>query len=201
MEKHSQKQEEILNYWFGDIHHNDYPQEKTKLWFTKSKEIDLEIEKLFSEDIQKAAGGEYNNWLSTPRGQLSFILLLDQLSRNVYRDTPKAFAYDPLALQVAKQGIANGDDRKLNPIERVFYYLPFEHSEEIEMQELSIQYFQQLLNDVDSTKKETFTSYLDYAIQHQKIIERFARYPHRNHILGRSSTPEEIEFLKQASVF
>ena len=128
---------------------------------------------------------------------MALILLLDQMPRVIHRGTPGAFAQDDKARRFADKGLASGADRLLRPIERVFFYLPFEHSEDAADQERSVELFQELAAEVPEEWKKSFDFYLDFAVRHEAIIDRFGRFPHRNAILGRESTPEEIEFLKE----
>jgi uncharacterized protein (DUF924 family) len=128
---------------------------------------------------------------------LALILLLDQLPRAIHRATPEAFAQDSKALKVAEQGLESGADRLLRPIERLFVYLPFEHSEDMADQDRSVQLFRDLAASVPENHRETFAGFVDYAVKHREVITRFGRFPHRNLILGRESTPEEKAFLEQ----
>lgn len=123
------------------------------------------------------------------------ILLTDQFPRSIYRDSPRAFAYDAKALAWSLDGVQERVDLKLRSIERVFFYLPLEHAESLQYQEQSVKHFRELLDEVGPDLKPIFQSYLDYAVRHRDIIARFGRFPHRNKILGRKSTPEELAFL------
>ncbi len=175
--------EEILNFWFGD---EDGFRET---WFRGGEAFDQEIQSRFGGDYERAAAGELDGWKSSPRGCLALILLLDQFPRNMFRGDTRAFATDPQAREAAKHAIESGFDRSLRPIERIFVYLPFEHSEDLEDQRRSVELFRALGRDLDSDEL------LDYAIRHKRVIARFGRFPHRNEVLGRSSTPEEEAFL------
>ncbi|GAA6618984.1 DUF924 family protein [Scytonema sp. NUACC26] len=183
---------EILDFWFGKPDEPGYGKPKSS-WFNKKPEFDEELRVRFLSAYQKAAAGRLDEWLDAPKSCLALVLLLDQFPRNVFRDTPEAFLTDWEALSAAHHAIAQGYDKKLLPVQRWFIYLPFEHSENLEHQRKSVQLFEQLTNDPDSA------SCINYAIRHMKVIERFGRFPHRNAILGRTSTPEEKEFLKQPS--
>ncbi|KAB8331030.1 DUF924 domain-containing protein [Scytonema tolypothrichoides VB-61278] len=181
---------EILDFWFGSFGSPDYGKPKS-FWFSKKPEFDEELRIRFLIDYQKAAGGYLDDWMDFPDSCLALILLLDQFPRSMFRDTPEAFATDWEALSVAQHAVAKGYDQKLLPVQRWFVYLPFEHSENLEHQSQAVRLFQQLGDDPDSV------SCIDYAVRHMQVIERFGRFPHRNKILGRVSTPEEKEFLKQ----
>lgn len=180
----------ILNFWFGQSDEADYGKEKS-FWFTKDLQFDQQLRTQFLSDYQQAATGELNSWRDTPRSCLALILLLDQLPRNMFRGTPQAFATDSAALAAAQYAVAQGFDKQLLPVQRWFIYLPFEHSENLEHQRQCLELFSTLSNDPDSA------STIDYARRHYAVIKRFGRFPHRNTILGRETTPEEAEFLLQ----
>ena len=187
----------VLAYWFGPATGDTATaQAQQKLWWSKNETVDAGIRKRFGGLVEAAASGHHDEWALDPRGRLALILLFDQFPRNMYRDTPRAFADDPRACKLALAGIADGTDRTLRAIERVFFYLPLEHTESAELQERCVVLFTALAAGVPETDRKTFTGYVDYAVRHRDVIHRFGRFPHRNHILGRASTPEEIEFLK-----
>ena len=171
----SHRAEEVLRFWFG---------QDPKHWFVKNASFDAEIRSRFLPLYDELAANE--DWLSRPYHCLARIVVLDQFPRNMFRGTARAFAADPLALAAAKQAVAKGYDRDLLPAEKQFVYLPFEHSEALADQERACELMRPLGDEQ-----------YDYALRHKAIIERFGRFPHRNAILGRESTPEEIEFLKQ----
>ncbi len=171
--------QEILDFWFNPEHQS--------LWFSKSDTFDQKIRQNFSKVHEQAVQAELWSWRKTADGRLAEIIVLDQFSRNLYRDQPLAFAQDGLALALAQEAISLNLDAQLNPEQRSFLYMPFMHSESKIMHEFALKLFQRLGNPVN----------LDYEKRHKKIIECFGRYPHRNKILGRESTPEELEFLDQ----
>lgn len=181
---------EILNFWFGQTGEAEYGKSR-KVWFVKDSKFDTEVQERFQADYELAATGRLKDWEGSAPGCLALILLLDQFSRNMFRGTPKAFAADPQALSLAKHAIAQGFDQELLPVQRWFVYLPFEHSENLADQHQAVSLFRQISNELDSTDA------LEYAIKHLQVIERFGRFPHRNRILGRVSTPEEEDFLSQ----
>jgi uncharacterized protein (DUF924 family) len=168
---------EVLDFWFRKI--------GARHWFSKSAEIDQEIRARFLALHGRIVAGELAGFES-PRAALAAVIVLDQFSRNMFRDTPRAFAADPLARRLAREAIARGHDAGLSGEERVFLYMPFEHSEDREDQALSCELIGSLGNDY----------WTRYAQAHQAIIDRFGRFPHRNAVLGRESTPEELELLK-----
>ena len=179
----------IFKFWFGDIEEGrEVDKDKQARWWSKSAEFDSLCRDRFEEDLRAAAKGELDHLKSSPRGYVSFILLCDQMPRNMFRDTPEAFAWDHLALAATKELIDSGELLKLDPRIQAFALMPLMHSEDPEVQELSVKMFAEL--------KERGKDNSDYALAHKKIIDQFNRYPHRNEILGRKSTAEEIEFLK-----
>ncbi len=190
--------EQILEFWFGES--NDAAiaaAEKSALWWKKQVSTDQLIKSRFESTVQAAAAGELDHWRGSAKGVLALIILLDQFPRNIYRDTPAAFAFDPLARAACLEGLERGDDRQLNPIERVFFYLPLEHAEDKRLQAQSVELFRKLVSDDGSDKSLGLNGYLDFAIKHQVIIAQFGRFPHRNKILQRDSTPAELAFLQQ----
>lgn len=188
----------ILEFWFGNTADDTATaQAQQKLWWSKNAAVDADIRTRFGALVETAVTGTLDDWAQDARGRLALILLFDQFPRNMYRDTPRAFACDARAEKLALAGIANGADRTLRAIERVFFYLPLEHSESAELQERSVALFTALAAGVPEADRKTFAGYVDYAVRHRDVIHRFGRFPHRNHILGRDSTPEETTFLKQ----
>ncbi|MBE9052828.1 DUF924 domain-containing protein [Nostocales cyanobacterium LEGE 11386] len=185
----------ILEFWFGDPEAPDYGKPRA-VWFTEKSEFDQELRNQFLPDYQKAAAGYLDDWIDAAETCLALILLLDQFPRNMFRGTPEAFATDWEALSAAQHAVVQGYDRQFLPVQRWFIYLPFEHSENLAHQHQCVKLFQQLSHDPDSAKA------IEYSFRHQEIIARFGRFPHRNSILGRTSTPEEKEFLQQlGSIF
>ena len=181
---------EILEFWFGKPDEPDYGKPR-KVWFSKDLEFDQEVRSRFLSDYQLAATGQLDDWKTSPSGCLALIILLDQFPRNMFRGQPQAFATDSQALAYAKYAVGRGFDKQLLPIQRQFIYLPFEHSENLADQYQCVELFSTLKNYPDCV------SGVDYAYRHLQVIERFGRFPHRNEILGRETTPEEAEFLKQ----
>jgi uncharacterized protein (DUF924 family) len=172
---------EVLRFWFGE----DAEYGKAhKRWFEKNPAFDAEVRTRFSNLHEELSTSR--DWLDGPRDCLARIVVLDQFPRNMFRGTPRAFATDDLALRAARHAIASGYDRDWQRVEKIFAYLPFEHSEALADQERACELMRPL-------GEEQY----DYALRHKAIIERFGRFPHRNAILGRASTAEEIEFLKQ----
>jgi uncharacterized protein (DUF924 family) len=170
--------EQVLDFWFdGD------PATHRSEWFKQSVEFDASCAR-FADALREARTGTFDHWAETPRGSLALIILLDQFSRNLHRNSPEAFAADPKARSIARSAIARGFDQRLGPVERVFVYLPFEHSEDIADQDESVRLFTALGEQM-----------VRYAEDHRDVIRRFGRFPHRNGVMGRASTPEELEYL------
>ncbi|MCF7716279.1 DUF924 domain-containing protein [Aeromonas jandaei] len=189
----------LLDFWFGDPTDDALrAKRQAPLWWGKSSETDALLARRFGAQAEAAVNGELADWADLPHGRLALILLLDQLPRNIHRGTPTAFARDPLAREQCLKGLSLGMDRQLSPLERVFFYLPLEHAESREQQARSVALFEELAAEqAHSPANETFAGFADFARRHQVIIERFGRFPHRNDILGRTSTPEEAAFLLQ----
>jgi uncharacterized protein (DUF924 family) len=190
--------EDILQFWFGTSADDaEVIQAKSSLWWHKSPETDRRITERYGDDLERAIRGELDHWARTPRGRLALILLCDQFSRNICRGTPKAFAQDDKACGLCLAGLKTGQDRVLRPIERVFFYLPLEHAEALPLQHHSVALFQALCREVSSDLKPAFQDFLEYALRHRDIIRHFGRFPHRNVILSRASTPDEVAFLRR----
>jgi uncharacterized protein (DUF924 family) len=179
---------EVLLFWFGA---REVRGRRDKRWFGKDEAFDRECRARFLVLHERAAAGELSAWKNRAAECLALILLLDQVPRNMFRGTRRAFATDSLALEAARHALAQGFHREMLPVERLFLYLPFEHSERLADQIAACELSQPL-----EAFAETEDAYR-YAFAHRRIIERFGRFPHRNAILGRDSTPEEVEFLKQ----
>ena len=183
--------QDVLDFWFLPPDNPGYGQSRME-WFRKDDAFDARIGARFGALIDAAVEGGLRAWNATPLGALAHLIVLDQFTRNVYRGTPRAFAGDSQALALALALTQAGQDQQLPPMLRAFAYLPFEHAEDLAMQARAVELFQLL-----SQAQPGFESMLDYAQRHQEVIARFGRFPHRNAILGRPSTPEEVEFLRQ----
>jgi uncharacterized protein (DUF924 family) len=182
----------VLDFWFLPRSAEGYGKPRAE-WFRKDENFDRLIASRFGQQIEQAVNGGLREWdAEGPRGVLARIIVLDQFTRNTGRNTPAAFAGDVLALGAAKQLVESGMDRELHPVERWFAYLPFEHAEDAAMQEQSVALYTAL-----AAQHPGFDGALDYAHRHRGVIARFGRFPHRNPILGRTSTAEELEYLAQ----
>jgi uncharacterized protein (DUF924 family) len=185
--------EEILAFWFGKPRDDQaYYQERSAVWFASNPEFDQEIRDRFAIDYHAAAAQKLMAWQDAPRSGLALVILLDQFPRNIFRGESRAFAADPLAREVATYLIQVGFDQQLLPAERSFVYLPFMHSENVEDQRRSVALFRQL------AQERPYISSLSFATKHLEVIECVGRFPHRNAVLGRLSTPAEVEFLQRA---
>lgn len=187
---------EVLTFWFGDLRDkNDYPQTKAPLWFKKSQQTDDLIRERFAATITALERTEAKDWSENASTRLAAIIVLDQFTRNIFRGSPLAFACDPLALELARAGIALGQDQELALVQRVFFYLPLEHAESLALQEQSVAAFAQMVTEANISFRPHALDFHNYAIRHRDVIARFGRFPHRNAILGRESTEEELVYL------
>ncbi|MHC5226941.1 DUF924 family protein [Enterococcus sp. LJL99] len=173
------KAQEVINFWFEEC--------EPSQWFQKNLEFDQEIKERFLEIHTKATKCETVGWRETIVGRLAEIIVLDQFSRNIYRNDPRSFTSDGMALILTQEAIATNQVNKLTVNQRAFLYMPLMHSESLVIHEKALQYF----------SENGLENYLEYEKRHQEIIARFGRYPHRNEILNRTSTKEEIAFLKE----
>lgn len=187
----------ILEFWFAKIGAGFDVAQQNKLWYQGGVEVDRVITERFLEPLVAAKQGRLTHWTETAEGSLALILLLDQFSRHIYRQNADAFAADALARKVLKQALLEKQDEKLTVIQRSFFYMPLEHSESMKDQLLCVELFQQLLNETPPEGKKIISSSLEFAVKHRDIIELFGRFPHRNEVLGRASTIEELTYLQQ----
>jgi uncharacterized protein (DUF924 family) len=190
--------ETVLSYWFGSGRDDaSIIAERGELWFRKDPAVDADIRERFGCWVERAARGELERWGEHARGRLALIVLLDQFTRNIHRDTAEAFEHDQRALAHSLEGQSRRQDEELRAVERVFFYLPMEHAESLPVQDESVRRFEALRAAVGADLAEPFDSFLDYARQHRDVILRFGRFPHRNAALGRDSTPAEQDYLTQ----
>ena len=169
---------EVLQFWFNELTPKD--------WWVKNEELDKAIAKRFLETHKKAISGELFSWRKSAQGRLAEIIVLDQFSRNIFRNDPRSFLFDPMALVLAQEAVALGCDRELSVEKRNFIYMPYMHSESAFIHEEALKLFDQ----------QGLEENLKFEHAHYDIIKKFGRYPHRNIILNRKSTPDEIDFLK-----
>jgi uncharacterized protein (DUF924 family) len=191
--------EDVLDYWFGALDPSGCADaEHTKRWWSKDPQLDEAIRARFGLLHAAALSGNLTSWRDTPRGTLAYVVVLDQFSRNMYRDKPDMFGGDALALTAAQSGIDRGLDRTLRLDERSAFYMPLMHSEQISLQERCVQLYRDFADEVSGSARANLLNRVGYAERHRDIVRKFGRFPHRNAQLGRMSTPAEIEFLKGA---
>ncbi len=192
----------LLSFWFGTAHVAG-PVDPSNMgrWFRPDPAFDAELLHRFGPLVTRAARGELSAWEETAPGALARVLLLDQLPRNLYRDDARAFEADPLARAAADRAVTHRYDCAVSTLARGFFYLPFEHAEELVDQHRAVQLFEALANDAPPELAEAAKGMYDYALKHRAVIERFGRFPHRNAALGRASTPEESAFLESGRGF
>lgn len=174
---------QVLEFWYGEL--------EREQWWKRDNDVDAAIASRFGDLYQRLATKVPEEWLTTLHGRLAAVIVLDQFPRNLFRGDACSFATDAIALELASEMIAAGDHVKLEPEGRSFLYMPFQHSEDLRVQARSVELFAALGDEEQ----------LDFAIKHKEIIDRFGRFPHRNEMLGRESTEEEIEFLKKPGLF
>ena len=192
----------VLTTWFGsDTLDGPIAPELQRRWFAVDPAFDRELGERFGALVESAAAGRLLSWEDSARGALALVLLLDQFTRNVYRGSAQAFAADPIARSVAERAIARGFDRAVSFSPRGFFYLPFEHAEELALQDRSVALFQALAAEAPPSLTKSAEELLSYAEKHRAVIARFGRFPHRNEVLGRESSAEEREFLKAGRGF
>lgn len=177
--------DKVLDFWFNETDRQN--------WFERSDAFDQVIRDRFAEAIETARGGGFADWHDTARGCLAVIILIDQLSRNIYRESPLAWSADDVGLSCTRRALVQAYDAGLGLDERKFLYMPLMHSEALADQEQCVELFRTLAAEGAADGELS----LEFAIRHRDIIARFGRFPHRNEILGRESTPEELEFLKE----
>lgn len=189
----------VLDYWIGPATHDHLAANQLhKRWFIKSAETDAFIQAQFGDLLENLDDGQAQAWFNAgARQTLAAVIVLDQFSRNIYRGTPKAFAFDGLALRLSKAALQRGDASQLTEVEQSFLLMPLEHSEALADQQTCVTAFETLASTSRPSFQPLIKSSLDYAHQHQKVIEQFGRFPHRNAILGRENTPAEATYLKQ----
>jgi uncharacterized protein (DUF924 family) len=195
--------QDVLDYWFGaDPLAPDQIPLRMRMWFGGDEPAEIRavrdesLAERFGPLVRAAAARELDAWASSPHRLLALVLLLDQFPRNIYRGSAQAFAQDARALELVMAGLQTGADATLAPIERLFLYMPLQHAESVAVQDESIAAFRRLVGDAPAAQQALFNGCLQYAVEHRDLIVRFGRFPHRNAVLGRASTAEEIQFLQ-----
>jgi len=190
--------EGILKFWFEAPGSDEDRPVGMELWRGDDPRVDRLIETRFGELVKQANAGELDAWGATPRGRLALILLLDQFNRNLHRNTPEAFTGDEKALALCFDGLDDEMDKKLSALERAFFYMPCMHAEDTDAQLASVEVYAELAEQAPPDAKKTCVTFLELANTRRDIVERFERFPQRNGILGRSSSPEESAFLQHS---
>jgi uncharacterized protein (DUF924 family) len=189
----------IHQFWFGPLDDTGMPRDdRRSLWFRKEEAIDRDIRQRFGSLLEQARAGQLDGWAGKEAGRVALVILLDQFSRNIHRDSALAYAGDAKALQLAQEAIASGHFQRLPAIHQVFLFMPLEHSEDLECQEECVTLFEEL---ADVTGQAQIADFTRYAIAHRDVIARFGRFPHRNTLLGRESTAAELEYLNSHGGF
>lgn len=190
--------DEVLKFWFGRVEETIVPTEhRARIWFGEDKAIDEEIKIRFNTLYEQAVAGKLEDWKKSPRGQLALIIIFDQFSRHIYRGNEKAFDQDAKALAICLEGMKRESDHSLSLIERVFYYFPLLHSENILYQEKSLRAYDMLIDLAFSETRVIFDSFFKFANHHYSMVQRFGRFPQRNTALKRVTTQAELDFLKE----
>lgn len=193
-----QQYQSVLEFWFGKYASDkNVVENMASLWWSKIDDKDQLIRDRFGTLYGSLIQGELQIWKQLQDSRLAMIILADQFSRNMFRGLPESFTLDPLALSLTIEGIELGMDQQLRWPQRIFFYMPLEHSESLKMQEMSLKHYRELTKIVPGDEQDMVYGYVNFAIRHWQIIERFGRFPHRNEILGRESSNAELEFLEQ----
>jgi uncharacterized protein (DUF924 family) len=198
----------VREFWFGKLPlGREALAERMRLWFAGeesaqlARACDAALRSEFAPRVEAALRGELASWADGPRRRLSLIILLDQFPRNIFRGRARAYAGDELAVGLALSGMQSGADAALDPVERIFFYMPLQHCESIDVQEESVSAYRRLLREAPPELAELFAETLKFAEAHASIVRRFGRFPHRNRVLRRVSTPQETTFLRDAASF
>ena len=187
---------DLLDAWFGPLDADGLPDPThQRQWFSKDESFDAALRERFGRLVDEAHAGGGRSWLDTPSGRVAYVVLLDQLSRNLFRGDPRSFAADPLALGVSLAAIADGEHLRVPASHAYFLVMPTMHSEDVTIQELCVSTFAALRDAATPAARGMFENAWRYAVAHRDIVARFGRFPHRNEVLGRASTAEELAFL------
>ncbi len=190
--------EGVLGFWFGELDQDGRAGAENKArWWRKDPAFDQLIRDRFGALHEAVIAGQRDRWLASPRGRLAFIIVLDQFSRNMFRGSGRTHEGDVLAVEAAREGVALGIDRQLAHDERGVFYMPFMHSESLADQDHCVELFSTWREQLSGPAREAVVGLLGYADKHRDIVRRFGRFPHRNALLGRESTPEEVDFLSR----
>ncbi len=203
-----QRVEAILSFWFGRIPDQRFGLKEVRLSITRlpywgghffdfSRKADEEVRSKFNADLENASNGIYDSWETHPIGRLALIILLDQFPRNIHRGTAEAFTQDKKVFTLAMKALDNNDDNQFDAVTKHFFYLPLMHKEDLSLQDKCVALYKNAIKDANYLSKPILTMEYIGALRHRQIIKKFGRFPHRNIILGRNSTPQESNFLRQ----
>ena len=187
----------VLSYWFGDPDPAADLQPRMQQWFGGGPEVDDEIRGRFGDLVRRARSGQLDGWRTSTAGTLALVILLDQFSRNVHRGDGASWACDPACQRIALTALALGVDAEVGVMQRSFLYLPLEHAEDRLLQQVSVRCFSRLVVGAPAHHRATVEMWLDYALKHKSVVDRFGRFPHRNAPIGRQSTDEERAFVEE----
>jgi len=192
---------EVVEFWFS-AGENRTPTIDSRMdrWFSTDPDFDAQVRERFGALVEQASAGELDGWAGSAEGRLALILLLDQFRRHIHRGTAAAFALDQAALRLCVEGAREGVYRRLPPIQQAFFFMPLQHAESLKVQQKSVSIYNALVDGVSETLKETLLTFAQFAELHHDIIESFGRFPHRNPVLGRASTPEEEAYLSDGGL-
>jgi uncharacterized protein (DUF924 family) len=191
------EREEVLEFWFeAPAADAGALRRKMKRWFAGGAEVDREIRERFATLVERAVGGGCGEWADAPRGRLALVLVLDQLTRTVYRDDRRMVAGDARAQALAVEALEQGLDRTLEPVERNFLLMPLVHAEDLALQERAVAEMERLVADAPAWQRPVLSMGIEQSRKYRDVIARFGRFPHRNAVLGRASTPDEERFLR-----
>ena len=191
----------VLKFWFGEAVDGLADDVHRRRWFVSDPDVDEELRERFGPLLSAAAAGDLDDWTASPEGALALVIVCDQCSRQIHRGTREAYATDPLALGTARAAVERGDDLALGIDQRSFLYMPFQHAESRLDQHTSVGLFTALCDAAPDAARRHVEGFLHYAVDHRDIVLRFGRFPHRNRVLGRPSTAEELVFLETASSY
>ena len=192
--------QDVLDFWFDDCHESpEKCKEQSKLWYASDEKLDEQVTLQFGDLYEKACLDSLSSWGETSEGALALVILLDQFSRQIHRKTSQAFSQDPMARAIAIRTVHRGLDKELSVPGRLFLYHPFQHSEFLADQEFGVEVCGQLLEECSPEWKDTVQNSIEFFEGHREVVRQFGRFPHRNEVLGRESTPDELKYLEDAS--
>lgn len=190
--------DEVLDFWFADaLESPEAAEARGSFWFGNDAATDSLIWELYADTVTDAAAGHYDDWLQTARGRLALIIVLDQFPRNIFRGTAEVYRYDPLVITLAQAGVALGQLAGLAVPEQAFFLMPYQHSEDLEVQRAGVALMQAMVSEAPPEWEASALGFTDYARRHYDIVESYGRFPHRNKVLGRNSTEAEARFLSE----